>query len=185
MIHQILDLGTILIRQAIASGIRNVDHRGTCLDDSLNHASQILIVCTTCILGVELHILYVLLGILDGSHGTLDDFLAGRVELIFDVAIAGTDASMDSLVLGILQCLGSAINILLHCTSQRTDGWPCNRLGNLHHRIEVARAWNREARLNDINAQLLQRLSHLNLLNRVQLTSWNLLAIAKGCVENK
>ena len=140
MIHQILDFGTILIWQTVTGGIRNVDNSSTCLDDSLYHASQIFIIGTTSVLCVELHILNILLGILDSSHGTLDNFLAVGIELIFDMAIAGTNTRMDSLVLSILQSLGSAINILLHRTCQRTDGRPCNRLGNLHHRIEVARA---------------------------------------------
>ena len=140
MIHQILDLGTILIRQTVACSIRNIDYSSTSLDNSLNHTSQILIIRTSGILCIELHILYVFLGILHGSHSTLDDFFAVGIELIFDMTVTGTNASMDSFVLGILKRLGRTVNILLHRTCQRTDGGPCNRLGNLHHRIEVARA---------------------------------------------
>jgi hypothetical protein len=140
VIHQILDLGTILIRQAIAGGVRNVNYGSTCLDDSLYHASQILIVGTASVLSVELHILNILLGILDSSHGTLDDLLAVGIELIFDMAIAGTDTRMNSLMLSILQRLGSTVDILFHRTGQRTDGRPCYSLGNLYYGIEVTRA---------------------------------------------
>ena len=140
VIHQILDLGTIFIRQAIAGGVRNVNYGSTCLDDSLYHASQILIVGTTSVLSVELHILNILLGILDSSHGTLDDLLAVGIELIFDMAIAGTDTRMNSLMLSILQRLGSTVDILFHRTGQRTDGRPCYSLGNLYYGIEVTRA---------------------------------------------
>ena len=140
VIHQILDLGTILIWQAIAGGVRNVNYGSTCLDDSLYHASQILIVGTTSVLSVELHILNILLGILDSSHGTLDDLLAVGIELIFDMAIAGTDTRMNSLMLSILQRLGSTVDILFHRTGQRTDSRPCYSLGNLYYGIEVTRA---------------------------------------------
>lgn len=49
--------------------------------------------------------------ILDSSYSTFDNFLAGRIELILDMTVAGTDTGMDSLMLGILQSLSSTINI--------------------------------------------------------------------------
>ena len=111
MLHEILDFVTIFIRQTITCSIRNVYYSSTRLDNSLYDTSQILIISTACILSIELYVLNILFSILDSSYSTFDDFLAGRIELILDMTVAGTDTSMDSLMLGILQSLSSTINI--------------------------------------------------------------------------
>ena len=185
MLLQILDLLEVLLGQTVTCGVGNVDNGSTCSDDSLNDTSQILVLGTACILAVELDVLDVLLGIFRGSNGTLDDFLAGGVELVLDVRVGGTDTCVDTLVLGILQRIVGNVDILLHGTRQRTDGRPCNGLGNLNYRIEITRRTDGESCLNHVDTQLLQRLGHLNLLNGVQLASRHLLAIAKRRVENK
>ena len=42
-----------------------------------------------------------------------------------------------------------------------------------------------KAGLDDVDAELLERLGHLNLLDGVQLAAWYLLAVAKCCVEDE
>ena len=185
MLHEILNLGTILIGQTIARGIRNIDHRGTSLDDSFHHTSQIFIIGAACILCVELYVLHILLGIFYSSHCTLNNFFAIGIKLIFDVAVTCTNTRMNTLMLRILQSLSCTVYIFLHCTCQSTNSRPCHSLGYLHHGIEVAWTGNRETCLYDINPQLFQLLSHLDFLNSIQLTARNLLAITKSCVENK
>ena len=54
--------------------------------------------------------------------------LAVGVEFIQDMLIAGTDACMDTLVLGIFQRLEGYIDIMLHSTCQCTDNGPRHRL---------------------------------------------------------
>ena len=68
-----------------AGAARVVDQR----DGGLRIVGQLAIVVpgghpVLDILSVELHIFHVLLGILDSSHGTLDDFFTVGIELIFD-----------------------------------------------------------------------------------------------------
>ena len=116
MLHQVFNLIAILVGQTETCRIGNVHHRGTSLHNSLHHASQILIIRTACIFGIEFHILNILLRILYSGYGTFDDFLWSGVKLISNVALAGTDTSMDALVLGILQGLGCHIDVLLHST---------------------------------------------------------------------
>ena len=76
MIHEVLDFGTIVLRQAVASGVGDVNHGGTCFNYSLHHAGQILVVRTACILGIELNIVHKTASILHGFDGTLNDLLA-------------------------------------------------------------------------------------------------------------
>ena len=88
-------------------------------------------------------------------------------------------------MLRIFQRLNGYVDILLHSPRQGADGGPCDSLRNLYDAVEIARRADGEASLDDIHAQCLQRLSHLNLFNRVQLTAGHLLAVSQGCVENK
>ena len=139
MLHQIFDFFTVLGGQTVACGVGDVADRCSGVHHSLDDTRQVFVVRATGILGVELHVLHVLLGILYGSHGTLDDFLAVGVELEFNVRIARADTRVDTLALGILKRLGSHVDVLLHGTCQRTDGGPCHGLGDFNHGIEVAR----------------------------------------------
>ena len=85
MLHQVLDLGSVFLRQTIACGVRDVHHGGTSLDHSLDHLCQVFVLRTSCILSVELHVLHILLGIFHGSHSTFNDLLAVGVELVLDM----------------------------------------------------------------------------------------------------
>ena len=133
MLHEILDFVTIFIRQTITCSIRNVHYSSTRLDNSLNDTSQILIIGTACILSIELYVLNILFSILDSSYSTFDDFLAGRIELILDMTVAGTDTGMDSLMLGILQSLSSTINIFFYGTGKCTNSRPGYSLRDFYH----------------------------------------------------
>ena len=177
MLHQILDLGSVFLRQTVACGIGDVHHGGTCLDNCLDDPGQVFILGATRILGVELHVLHIFLRILHGCHCPFNNLLTIGVELIFNMGVAGTDTRVNTLALGILQTLGCDVDIFLHRTCQGTDCRPCHRLGNLNHRVEVARTGNRESCLNHIHTQLFQLLGHLNLLYCVQLAPWHLFSV--------
>ena len=71
MLYQIFNLGSILLGQTVARSVGNVDDGSASLDDSLNHTCQILVVGTSGILGIELYVLYISLGIGHGMNGTL------------------------------------------------------------------------------------------------------------------
>ena len=137
ILHEITDFGSVFARQAIACGVGYIHDGGTGLDDSFHHTRQIFIVGASGILCVEFHILHIAFGILHGSHGTFDNLLARRVKLVADVAVAGSDTGVNALVFGKLQCLGSAVDILLDGTGQRTNGGPCYGFRNLDNRIEI------------------------------------------------
>ena len=140
MLVEVFNLLAILVGGAESCRVGDVTHRSTRLAHRLDDTGEVLIVGTSCILGIELHILYVALGILHCRYGTLDNLLGSAVELILDVRGAGADTCMYTLVLGILERLGCYVDILLHGTGERTYRGPCHGLGNLDDRVEVARA---------------------------------------------
>ena len=185
VLHQVFYLVPILLGQTVARGVGYVDYCGSGLDDGLHHTGEVFIVGAPGILGIELHILYISLGILHGGHGALDDFLAVGVEFVFDVRVARPDAGVYALVLGILEGFGRAVDVFLHGTCQRADGGPSHGFGYFYHRVEVARTRNGEARLYHIHAQLLQCLSHLYFLYRVQLATGHLFTVAQCRVKNE
>ena len=112
--HQVTNLLAKLIWQAITSGVRDVYDSGTCLDDGLNDTSQVLIVRSSGILSIELHIIHKTARILHRSNSSFDNLLTRTVELEFDMLITRTNTCMDTLVLGILQRFGSHVDITLH-----------------------------------------------------------------------
>ena len=138
MLHEVLNLIAILLWETIACGIRDIDYGSTCLDNSLNDTGKILIVGTTCVLGIELYILDVLLGILNGADCPLENLLTVGVELIFNVAVAGSESCVYALALSVLKAVGSNVNILFLGTCQGADGRPRYCLAYLDNRIEVA-----------------------------------------------
>ena len=185
MLIEILNLLAIFIGSAETCCVRNVADGCSSLADCINHACQILIVCTACILGIELHILHITLGIFHGSHGTFYNLLGIAVELISDVRRACTDSGMNTLAFGILQSISRHINVLLYGTGKRTNGGPCYRFGNFNYRVEVARTTYRESGFNHIHTQGFKLLGYLNLLYCIELASRHLFTIAQGGVKNK
>ena len=137
MLLQILNLIKILLWQTVTRSIRNVYDRSSSLDHSLHHLSQILIVSTSGILAIELHIVHIALGILSGCYSLLQNLFASGIELKLNMLIAGADTRMDTLILGILQRLEGHIDIALHSTRKRTNHWPRNGFRNFNHTVKV------------------------------------------------
>ena len=185
VLHEVLDFLAVFAGQAVARRVGDVDHRGARLDHCLHHARQVFVVRAAGVFGVELDVLDVAFGVLDGRHGAFEDFLAVGVELIFNVRVAGTAARVDELVLGKLQRLGRAVYVLGHGACQGANRGPRHGLRNFDNGIEIARARNGEARFNDIHAQRLELFGHLDFLHRVQLAAGHLLAVAQRSVEDE
>ena len=139
MLFEVFDLRPILVGEAIACGVGNVDHSGSGLDDSFDDFSEVLIVGASGILSIELNVIDILLGISYGPYGTLEDLLTGGVELIFNMIVARADTRMDAFMFGILQSLSGAVNVFFHGACQCADSRPSHGFGDLHHRVEVTR----------------------------------------------
>ena len=184
MLHQVLDLLIILLRQTVARGVRDIYHCGPGLDHSLHHLGEVFIVRASGILAIKLHIVHKPLGVLCGGDGLFEDMLTVGVKLIQDMLVAGADTRMDTLVLGILQGLEGHVDVVLHSACQCTNHRPCHRLRNLNHRMEVTRTRYGESRLNHVHAELFQGFRHLDFLYRVQLASRYLFTVPERRVED-
>ena len=124
VVHEIFDFLAILPGHAIACGVGDVDDGRSSLDNCIHNLGKIFVFGATGVFGIELHLIDLVAGIFDGSYRTLDNFFACRVELVLDVGIRCSDASMNPLVLGILQCVRSTVDVLLYGTGKGTDGGP-------------------------------------------------------------
>ena len=181
--EKVLDLLRILVRKAVASGVGYVHHGGAGLYDGLYHACQVLVLCAAGILGVELHVLHIFLGVLDGLDRALENLLAVGVELVLYVVVRGAYSGVDPLVLGILQSLGRSVNVFLDRAAQGAYRRPGHGLGDFNYRVEIAGAGYGETCLYYIDSKLLQRLCNLDFLDGVELTPRDLLAVPECGVE--
>ena len=124
VVHEIFDFGSVFMREAISGGVGDVDHGGAGLDDGFYYAGQVFVVGAPGVLGIELYVFHVFLGILGGGDGLLQDVFAVGVELILDVVIARADAGVYSFALGILQGLEGTVDVFHLGSCQGTDGGP-------------------------------------------------------------
>jgi len=128
MLHQIFDFRAELLGQAISGSVGNIDDRGAGLDHSFDHTGKILVVGAACILGVELHILNILLCVSHGTHCALDNLFTRGIELVSDVLVGSADTGVDAGVFGIFKSLGGYLYIIFNGTCQRADSGPSHSL---------------------------------------------------------
>ena len=185
VLHEVLYLLAVLLRQAVTRGVGNVHHRRARLDDGLHDARQILIVRAPGILAVKFHVVHVAFGVLHGGHGAFQYLVLRGVELVADVVVRRADARVYALVLGISQGFGGHVDVLLHTAREGANHRPGHGFGYLDHGVEVAGTRNGEARLNHVHAEGFQRACHLDFLHRVQLAAGHLLAVAQRRVKYK
>ena len=74
--HEVLDFCAVFTGQAVARRVGNVDYRGAGFDHGFHHARQVFIVGAAGVFGIELDVLDIALGVLDGRYGAFEDFLA-------------------------------------------------------------------------------------------------------------
>ena len=99
------------------------------------------------------------------------------------MVVRSSDTCVDALQPGIMQSIHSQVDILLHCTCQSTKSRFSHDFRYLHYGLVVARTGNRKTTLDDIHLHSLEHLCKLDLLNRIQLTSWHLLTISERRIK--
>ena len=72
VLHEVLDALAELVGQAVAGGVGDVHDGGAGLDNGLDDLGEERVISAACVLGVELHVLDVLLRVGDGGYGALD-----------------------------------------------------------------------------------------------------------------
>lgn len=142
VVHEVLDARAEVLRQRVARGVRDVHHRGPRLDDRLDDPREEREIRPARVLGVELHVFHVLLGVAD-RHGTgsFDALVLGDAQLVAHVRGRHADAGVDAGTLRELQRIGRRVDVLVHGAGQRAHhGRVAGQLGDAAHRLEVAGA---------------------------------------------
>ncbi len=182
--HQVGDLGGILRRQAVARRIRDIDHRRPRLDHRFDHPGQVFVIRPAGVFGIELDVLDEPFGVLHRRHGPFQHLFAGGVEFIPDMFVGGSDTGVDPPATGIFQGVGGHFDIFLHGTREGADGRLMDRPRNLAHGVEVPGARHRETGLQHVDSEQFELTRHFDLLDRIELTTWHLLTVAQGGIED-
>src|ERR1700761_1019896 len=103
VVDEVGDLFAVLVGQAVAGGIRDIDDRGAGGDNGFDHAGEVGILGTSCVLGIEFDVAHQVAGPFYGLDGPLQDLVACSVEFTLDMKVRSTDAGMDTGSFGVLQ----------------------------------------------------------------------------------
>ena len=185
VVRQALDARAKVLGQLVARGVGDVDDGGARVDGGLHHTDQEVLVRTAGVLRVELDVVHVLLGVLDGVDGALHNLVLRQTELLVNVLGRDPQAGVDARALGRLERLGGAVDVLVDGASQTADhaGVP-RQAANLLHGAEVARAGDGEAGLDHVHVHADELLRNDELLLRVHGGAGALLAVAEGGVKD-
>ena len=91
---------------------------------------------------------------------------------------------MDPHVVAVPQGFPGTIDILVTTAGQAADGRAPHSIGDLAYRFKIAHGSDRKSGLDDVHAQIDQRLRNFELLAQIHAAARRLLAVAQGRVED-
>ncbi len=133
MIEEVFYFSPEFRGKAVTGGVGDVDDGRACLDYSLDHSCEVLVVGASCVLGVELNILDVSLGVCYCGDCPLKDLFTCGIEFVSYVRIGSPDACMDSGMLGVAKRVGCYAYVVLNSSCEGTYCGPCHSLGYFYH----------------------------------------------------
>ena len=107
-------------------------------------------------------------GLRHRGAGQALDVLARGLQLVLDVDVRGRDEGVDARALGVAHRLPGAVDVGGVGTRQAGDHGSMDLAGDRLHGLEVAGRGDREARLDDVDAQARELVGDLELLGRVE-----------------
>ena len=137
------------------------------------------------VLGRELDLVDAAPGVSDRGHGLLEHLGRLEVELSFHVDRARGDNDVETGASCVGERFDGRVDVLERGAGERGDGGVLDGLGDGPDAFEVARRRDREASLDHIDAEALELGGDLDLLVWLQRDARRLLAVAKGCVEDR
>ena len=105
-------ISRVLVRHRVADRVGDVDRGRALLDRDLHDLGHELDVGAAAVLGRELDVVAVLLGVRDGRAGLADDVLARGLQLALDVDVGGRDEGVDARALGVLDRVPGGVDVL-------------------------------------------------------------------------
>ena len=182
---QVADARAELPGHVVAGGVRDVHDRGSGLHRRLDDANEEVLLGAASVLGVELDVVHEAASVLHRMDSALDGLVLGEVQLVAQVGRRDAQARVDARALCALQSLGRDLDVLVNRASQAADGALVTReLADLGHALEVARARNGKARLDDVDVHAHELARDDELLLGVHAGARRLLAVTQGGVEN-
>ena len=182
--EQITHFCSVLVRQAIARGIGDVEHRGARLNGDLEHAGQELIIRPSRVFGVELYVFHEAFGQPHGRRRPVQNVFRRGLQFVTDVDLGDADAGVDTGPVRPLQGLGRRTDVLLHRTGKTADdGLPQGCRYGLH-RLEIAGAGNGKTRFDHVDAERFQGQGNFDFLGGVQFAAGHLFPVAEGGIKD-
>ena len=183
-VHQLSDDAAELGRNGVADGVGDVDRRGARGDGLLDHAAEVVDRRATRVLAGELNVIGVLSRLADRRHAHGEHVVKGLPELVLHVYRGGGDEGVYAEALRGGERLAGGVHVLEDGTREAAGNGGRERAGDRLHRLEVALRGDGEARLDDVNAELLERQRDLQLLSHREALGKGLLAVAQSGVKD-
>src|SRR5690242_1266526 len=183
-LHDFADESAVFLRRRVADGIGNVHRAGAGRDYRLGDLFQETGLGARAVFGREFDVIDVAAGQLDGGDRFIEHLLLGLFELVLQMNIAGGDKGVDARPPGVLEALGGALDIERAAARERGDLSPGKLAAHRVHGFEIALAGDREARFQNVYAELDQLFGHEQLFGDRHAAAGGLLAVAQGRVEN-
>ena len=184
MFLQVADQVVHLLGRGVAYGIRNIQCSGSGGHGYGVALGQKFPVGAGGVLGGELDIVAVALGIAHHFVDIGDHLLTGHFQLVLHVDVAGGQKYVDAGVLGALHCVPGGVDVPLGGTGQAGHGAVIDSLRDGLYAAEIFRRGDGKAGLDDIHAKGVQLPGHVQLFGQVHAAAGGLLAVAECCVEN-
>ena len=173
-----------LVRRAVADRVRQIDRRAALANRRLDHAAQEVRIAARRVLGRKLHIVGEPPGQADGVDDRFQACLARDAQLGREMQIGGGEKRVNARPRGRLERVRRLLDVLPAAAGERRNRGPPNLPRHLLHRFGVRRRSDGEARLDDVDAQRIERLGQCDFRRHVHRESRRLLAVAQGRVEN-
>ena len=177
------DQTSVLSRHCVAYCVGDVDGGGAGFNCFLHHLRQEVRLGARRVLGGELYIVAIVPCALDSFDGPSQDLLFGHAELKFAVNGAGGEEYMDALPRCISERFPGAVDVCPLAAGEAANDRPFNFPGHRADRLQLARRRVRKTRFDDVNAQVLEGMSDLELLRQVHAGAGRLLAVPQRSVE--
>ena len=184
VLTQILDAGSVLLRDHVADGIRDVDGGSACLDGGFDNAAQEVEVGAGRILSGEFDIRAEAFRVGNAVSDGFDDLVRSHLELVLHMYRAGSNKGMDTGRFSTADRIVSCFDVLVYAAGQRADGRAADGIRDGCDRSCITGRRSCKAGLDDVDLERFELLCDLNLLVEVHGTAGRLLAVAQGRVKN-
>ncbi len=174
-----------LVRRRIADGVRDIQRGGACLGDFAADLVQKVGLGANGVLGRKLDLVEQLRRIGDAAHADFQHLVARLLQLGGAVDRRGGQKDVDARALGGLQGAGGGVEVAFQAARQGTQG---DALDLGRHGVDSGFVTGRgggETRLDDVDAQGLQGVGHLQLVLDAQRKAGGLLAVTQAGIENE